>query len=72
MGRRMANEAVERKNEGERIEVGSDEFRRDLTDLVNRASYAGARVIIHRHGKPIAALVGAADLERLDAPASAA
>ncbi|WP_203834744.1 type II toxin-antitoxin system Phd/YefM family antitoxin [Winogradskya humida] len=36
-----------------------------FADLINRAVYASERIVITRHGKPIAALISAADLERL-------
>jgi len=39
--------------------------RKDLADTVNRAAFAGARVVITRHGKDVAAVVPIADLELL-------
>jgi prevent-host-death family protein len=41
--------------------------RAELADLINRVVYGGERVVVTRHGKPLVALVSAADLERLDA-----
>ena len=38
-----------------------------LGDLVNRAAYAGERVVIERRGKPAAVLVPVSDLEALEA-----
>ena len=38
-----------------------------LSDIVNRVAYSGERVMLHRHGKAVAALVSAADLELLAA-----
>jgi prevent-host-death family protein len=38
-----------------------------LSDIVNRVAYSGERVMLHRHGKAVAALVSAADLELLSA-----
>jgi len=38
-----------------------------LGDLVNRAAYAGERVVIERRGKPAAVLIPVADLEALEA-----
>ncbi|MEU6487402.1 type II toxin-antitoxin system prevent-host-death family antitoxin [Streptomyces sp. NPDC046887] len=35
--------------------------------MINRVVYAGERVVVTRHGKPLVALVSAADLERLEA-----
>lgn len=42
--------------------------RAELSDLVNRVVYGGERIVLTRHGKAVAAIVSAADLERL-APA---
>ena len=46
--------------------VGLEDLRADLTDLVSRAAYVGERFLITRNGKPIAALVPASDLDRLN------
>lgn len=48
-------------------EIPVTQARAALADLINRAVYGGERVVVTRHGKPIAALVSAADLERLEA-----
>ena len=47
-------------------EVPVTQARAEFADLVNRVVYGGERVVVTRHGKPIVALVSAADLERLD------
>lgn len=36
--------------------VGAEQLRRELTDLLNRAGYAGEHFIVERHGKPLAVL----------------
>ena len=41
--------------------------RAELSDLVNRVAYGGERVVLSRHGRAVAAIVSAADLERLAA-----
>jgi prevent-host-death family protein len=41
--------------------------RGELSDLVSRVAFSGERISLTRHGKPIAALVSAADLARLEA-----
>ncbi len=41
-------------------------LRRDLAGLLNVAAYGGERIVISRHGKPIAALVPIADWEELE------
>jgi len=40
--------------------------RRDLSDILNRVSYIGERIMITRHGKDIAAIVSSKDLEMLE------
>jgi prevent-host-death family protein len=42
------------------------DVRNTFSDYLNRASYQGERIIIERRGKPIAALVPLADIERLE------
>ncbi|WP_433424897.1 type II toxin-antitoxin system Phd/YefM family antitoxin [Microtetraspora malaysiensis] len=46
-------------------EIPVTQARADFAELVNRAAYGGERIVMTRHGKPIVALVPAADLERL-------
>jgi prevent-host-death family protein len=50
-------------------EVPVTQARAEFADLVNRVVYGGERVVVTRHGKPIVALVPAADLERLESDA---
>lgn len=47
-------------------EIPVTQARAELADLINRVVYGGERVVVTRHGKPLAALVPAADLERLE------
>jgi prevent-host-death family protein len=47
-------------------EIPVTQARAELADLINRVVYGGERVVVTRHGKPLVALVSAADLERLD------
>ena len=49
-----------------RREIPVTQARADLADLVNRVAYSGERVVLTRHGKAMAALVSADDLERLE------
>jgi prevent-host-death family protein len=44
------------------------EARVRLTELVNLAGFQGKRFLITMHGKPIAAIVGAAELEQKEEP----
>ncbi|MEU3049730.1 type II toxin-antitoxin system Phd/YefM family antitoxin [Streptomyces sp. NPDC006984] len=53
-------------------EIPVTQARAELADLINRVVYGGERVVVTRHGKPLVALVSAADLERLDALEAAA
>lgn len=48
-------------------DLSISEVRDSLAEIVNRVAYQGERVVLHRHGKAVAALVPAADLERLAA-----
>ncbi|MCO5993391.1 type II toxin-antitoxin system Phd/YefM family antitoxin [Actinoallomurus rhizosphaericola] len=47
-------------------EVPVTQARADLAELVNRVGYTGERVLLTRHGKPLAALVPVEDLEALE------
>lgn len=46
--------------------VASSTARSEFADIVNRAAYAGERVIVHRRKKPVAAVVPLSDLELLE------
>ncbi len=43
------------------------EARNNLPELINRVSYANERILLERHGKPVAAIVSLEDLKRLEA-----
>ncbi|MET7385836.1 type II toxin-antitoxin system Phd/YefM family antitoxin [Streptomyces sp. NPDC005529] len=47
-------------------EIPVTRARAELAELINRVVYGGERVVVTRHGKPLVALVSAADLERLE------
>lgn len=47
------------------IEVGVTEARDQLGELVNRAAYGDERIVLTRHGQPVAALVPIALLDQL-------
>jgi prevent-host-death family protein len=49
-----------------RCKVASSIARTEFADIVNRAAYAGERVIVHRRKKPVAAVVPLSDLELLE------
>ena len=56
---------AERDEVGTLEGIGINRAREILGDLVNRAGFGGERIPILRNGKPVAALVGIRDLERL-------
>jgi prevent-host-death family protein len=43
------------------------EAKNRFSDVLRRAEYGGERVIVERHGKPVAAIVSTEDLRRLEA-----
>lgn len=45
--------------------VAIDVARDTLGDLATRAGFKDERILISRHGKPLVALIGMPDLERL-------
>ncbi|MBB4893378.1 prevent-host-death family protein [Streptomyces olivoverticillatus] len=51
-------------------EIPVTQARAELADLINRVVYGGERVVVTRHGKPLVALVSAADLQRLEESAA--
>ncbi|MFI6052908.1 type II toxin-antitoxin system Phd/YefM family antitoxin [Streptomyces violascens] len=48
-------------------EIPVTQARAELAELINRVVYGGERVVVTRHGKPLVALVSAADLAKLEA-----
>jgi len=48
-------------------DLSISEARDSLAEIINRVIYQGERIILRRHGKKVAALVSANDLERLAA-----
>ncbi|WP_455359566.1 type II toxin-antitoxin system Phd/YefM family antitoxin [Streptomyces sp. SYSU K21746] len=53
-------------------EIPVTQARAELAELINRVVYGGERVVVTRHGKPLVALVSAADLQRLESAAEPA
>jgi len=45
--------------------INASAVREDFADILNQVAYAGERIILHRRGKNVAALVSIADLELL-------
>lgn len=48
------------------LEIPATKARAELAELLTRVAYAGERVTLTRHGKPLGALVSIADLHRLE------
>jgi prevent-host-death family protein len=49
--------------------MNASEARSDLAEVLNRVAYGGERIVLHRRGKDVAAIVSVADLaliERLE------
>lgn len=46
--------------------VGTHEAKTRLSEYLNRVHYRGERIVIERHGKPVAALVSMEDLASLE------
>jgi len=47
--------------------ISASEAREDFAEVVNRVAYRGERIVVHRRGKGVAALVPIADVELLQA-----
>ncbi len=47
-------------------EIPVTQARAEFADLINRVVYGSERVVVTRHGKPLVALVSAADLQLLE------
>lgn len=65
----MAKATGSRKAMERPAEVTADIAKRSFGELLARAGFGKERIAITRHGKKIAALVSAQDLERLDGAA---
>lgn len=63
----MAIAQKARKNAKPRVEIGADEARQSLGDLIDRAGFKGERFVLTRHGKQVVALIGIDDLSALEA-----
>jgi len=49
------------------IKLAATTLRSAFSDTINRVAYQGERIALERHGKTVAALVSADDLELLEA-----
>lgn len=46
--------------------IAASKAREDFADTLNRVAYRGERILLHRRGKPLAALVPVEDLALLE------
>ncbi len=46
--------------------LSATKARDNLPDLINRAAYRGDRIVIEKHGKPMAAIISFEDLRLLE------
>lgn len=46
--------------------IPASEARLQFAEIVNKVAFGGERILLHRHGKDVAALVPVADLELLE------
>ena len=46
--------------------IPSGKLRQDFSDTVNRVAYGGERIVVHRRGKDLAALIPIEDLALLE------
>lgn len=53
----------------QRNELPVEKARADMREVLNAAEFRGERTVITRHGKPSAAVVPIADLEKLEGAA---
>lgn len=60
-------EGAHKPDEVKRQEIGAEDARAQLGELIDRAGFKGERIVITRHGKPLVALIGMDDLAALDA-----
>ena len=47
--------------------ISVTEAREDFSEVINQVNYTGERIVLHRRGKALAALIPMADLEMLEA-----
>jgi prevent-host-death family protein len=65
----MATASEDRKTTEEPIEITSDEGKSRFGEYIARAGFGNERIVVTRHGKPIAAIIGLRDLAVLEGPA---
>ncbi|MCP4601933.1 MAG: type II toxin-antitoxin system Phd/YefM family antitoxin [Proteobacteria bacterium] len=48
------------------VRLNASEARHDFADVINRVAYRGERIVLHRRGKDVAAIISLEDLELLE------
>jgi len=46
--------------------MNTSDVRHDFAEVINRAAYRGERIVLHRRGKDVAAIISVEDLELLE------
>ena len=49
------------------VRVATSQARKDFAETINQVVYRGERIVLHRRGKDLAAIVPIADLELVEA-----
>lgn len=65
----MATASEDRKENEPPVEITSDEGKQRFGEFIARAGFGNERIVVTRHGKPIAAIIGLKDLAALAAVA---
>ena len=48
------------------VRMNTSEVRHEFAEVINRAAYRGERIVLHRRGKDVAAIISVEDLELLE------
>src|SRR3990172_300912 len=56
-----------RTEDGPMVRVATSQARKDFAETINQVVYRGERIVLHRRGKDLAAIVPIADLELVEA-----
>ena len=48
------------------VRMNTSDVRHEFAEVINRAAYRGERIVLHRRGKDVAAIISLEDLELLE------
>ncbi|MDJ0762989.1 MAG: type II toxin-antitoxin system prevent-host-death family antitoxin [Myxococcota bacterium] len=48
------------------VRLNASEVRQEFADVINRAAYRGERIVLHRRGRDVAAIISIEDLVLLE------